>query len=163
MKLAAIFITVITLLTGCSTVSKMATGDEVTDFKASADANAAIAKANADVHWAQQEAIKACFTKATTDIQIAFCSMTAQSTNMSQHTAGRPATNRNPTAGAEANAVVGTAAVNATGAVGTAAVLGKAASDIANAAKVPQANVTDSGNTTSTTTTTNPPAFTVAP
>jgi len=122
MKLAAIFITVITLLTGCSTVSKMANGDEVTDFKASADSNAAIAKANADVHWAQQEALTKCYQNATTDIRFIACAMQGQSTNMSQHTAGKPTTNRNPTSGTEANAEVAGKAVNAAGTVGAAAV-----------------------------------------
>lgn len=138
MKRLAI-LTIVVTLAGCSTVSKLANGDEVTDFKASADANAEIAKANADVHYEQQQALKECYKQATTDIRFVACAMQGQSTNTSQHTAGRPSTNRNPTSGTEANADVAKTAVNVTGAAVGAAVIGKAVSDVVKSTSAVQA------------------------
>jgi hypothetical protein len=70
--------------------------------------------------WNAQEASKACFTKASTDIQIAFCTVKAQSTDFAQALAGRPAPNRNPSTAPEVAGDVGKKAVDGLTAVGVA-------------------------------------------
>jgi hypothetical protein len=86
-------------LTACGSTLK--NGDQITDFKASVDANAKMYDSQADVMWNAQEAVKKCYDKATTDVQIMACSMQAQSANYTQAMAGRPAPNRNPSTAPE--------------------------------------------------------------
>jgi hypothetical protein len=117
------------VLSGCTTVSKNPDGSHTTDFKASTDANAKMYEAQADVMFEAQKTAAACFARAMTDIQIAFCAMSAQSVNFAQAHGGRPQANRNPQSGAEANAQVGAAAVKAVGATATAAAVATAVSD----------------------------------
>lgn len=122
------------LLAGCTTTSKITDPDgrvqEVTDFKASADANAEMYKAQADVMWKAQQVSKACFDKATTDVHIMACGMIAQSTNFAQALSGRPTPNRNPQSGTEANAEVGKAAIGGLTDVGQVTAVAKAAAKI---------------------------------
>lgn len=104
--------------------STLKNGDQITDFKASADANAKMYDSQADVMWNAQEAVKKCYDKATTDVQIMACSMQGQSANFTQAMAGRPTPNRNPStapevAGDTAKAV-GKAAATTAGVVGVA-------------------------------------------
>lgn len=100
--------------------STLKDGSKITDFKASVDANAKMYDSQADVMWNAQEASKACFTKASTDIQIAFCTVKAQSTDFAQALAGRPAPNRNPSTAPEVAGDVGKAAVKGGTTVGVA-------------------------------------------
>lgn len=93
------------LLAACSApstvVRKDGTKEEISDFKASADANAKMYSDQADVMWNAHEADKKCFEKATTDNQIAFCTLGAQTTKFTQAMSGRPTPNRNPSTGVE--------------------------------------------------------------
>jgi hypothetical protein len=109
-------------LAGCG--STLTNGDKISDFKASADANAQMYDSQADVMWNAQEAVKACYKKATTDVQIMACAMHGQSANYSQAMAGRPAPNRNPQTAPEVAGDTGKAAVKAV--ANTAGVVGVA-------------------------------------
>jgi len=122
-------------LTACG--STLQDGSKITDFKASVDANAKMYDSQADVMWNAQEAVKKCYDKATTDVQIMACSMQAQSANYTQAMAGRPAPNRNPStapevAGDTAKAV-GKAAANTAGVVGVANAVSEGLSNTVNA------------------------------
>lgn len=122
------------LLAGCTTTSQIKGTDgsvqNVTDFKASADANAKMYAAQADVMWNAQEAVKACYTGATTDVSRMACGMVAQSTNFAQALSGRPTPNRNPQSGTEANAEVGKAAIGGLSKVGQVAAVATAAAKV---------------------------------
>lgn len=114
-------------LTACSPgsmlIRKDGTKEEISDFKASADANAVMYGAQADVMYKAQEVNQACFNNANTDIQFALCSLKAQSTDFAQATGGKPSTNRNPRTSVEQIGAVGGKAVDAakTGVVAVAA------------------------------------------
>jgi hypothetical protein len=109
-------------MAGCG--STLNNGDKISDFKASVDANATMYGAQAGVMWSAQEAVKACYEKATTDVQIMACAMHGQLANYTQAMAGRPTPNRNPSTGAEVAGdtakTVGKAVANAAGVVGVA-------------------------------------------
>lgn len=119
-------------MSACSTVSKLKNGDEVTDFKASADANAAMYEAQADVMGMAHEAIGECNKKAASDLQFAFCTMQAQVVNLSQALSGKPQPNRNPMSGTEANAEGAKAAIGAATTLGTAGIAAGVAKTVIN-------------------------------
>jgi hypothetical protein len=91
----------------------------------------------ADVMWNAQEAVKACYEKATTDVGIIACAMHGQSANYSQAMAGRPAPNRNPQTAPEVAGDTGKAAVkavaNTAGVVGVADAVSEGLSNTVNA------------------------------
>lgn len=93
------------MLAACGSAStivrKDGTKEEVSDFKASADANAKMYSDQADVMYNAHEADKECFKKANTDNQIAFCTLGAQTTKFTQAMGGQPKPNRNPNTGVE--------------------------------------------------------------
>lgn len=123
------------LLSACSApstvVRKDGTKEEISDFKASSDANAKMYSDQADVMYNAHEADKKCFEKATTDTMIAFCTLGAQTTKFTQAMSGQPTPNRNPSTGVEeTGATVRSVGGNVAGAAKAVGVASAAASAV---------------------------------